>query len=41
MELFKKRYKVIIKSFLTIYYTLRDEGKFIWLAMYEELGLEF
>jgi hypothetical protein len=37
----KKKYKEIIKDFSVVYRTLRDNGRFIFLATYKELLLPF
>jgi hypothetical protein len=37
----RKKYKEIIKAFSVVYRTLRDKGKFIFLATYKELLLPF
>ena len=37
----RKKYKEIIKDFPVVYRTLRDEGRFIFLASYKELLLPF
>ena len=41
MDPWRKKYKEIIKAFLVIYRTLRDKGRFIFLASYKELLLSF
>ena len=37
----RKKYKEIMKDFPVVYRTLRDDGKFIFLATYKELLLPF
>jgi hypothetical protein len=37
----RKKYKEIIKTFPVVYRTLRDEGRFIFLASYKKLLLPF
>ncbi len=37
----RRRYKAIMKGFVAEYRAIREEGKFIWLATYKQLGLDF
>ena len=37
----KRHYKAIMNGFVAEHRVTREEGKFIWLATYEQLGFDF
>ena len=37
----KRHYKAMIKGFVAKYRAIREKRKFIWLATYEQLELDF